>query len=126
MTTNDIRAIPSADEAQATLDNMYQEAFFAKMAEMGHVPQTQEDAVAMLETGYQLDLIPETKQASAQVGQYSAANELLKQAFVESGVNTGLAGQKELGIKQAAYAMAADPMFYNSVLVLQQAETAAS
>lgn len=126
MTTNDIRAIPSADEAQATLDNMYQEAFFAKMAEMGHVPQTQEDAIAMLETGYQLDLIPEPKQASAQVGQYSAANELLKQAFAETGVDTGLVRQEEMGIKQAAYAVASDPRFYNAVLALTQAETAAS
>jgi len=115
--------LPSVSDAQATLDNVYQEAFFAKMAELGHKPAVQEDAIAMLEAGYQLDMIPE-KQAETYVGQYSTANTLLKQAFSENGINTGLAmpDPQEVGIKQAAYAMASDPNFYASVLALRTAE----
>jgi hypothetical protein len=124
--SNESNALPSADVAQATLDNMYQEAFFAKMAELGHVPQTQEDAIAMLEAGYQLDLIPEEKQASAVVGQYSAANGMLKQALAQTGINTGLQTQAEAGVKQAAYAFASDPAFYGAVVALRAAEAAAS
>ena len=116
-------SLPSVSDAQAALDNVYQEAFFAKMAELGHQPQTQEDAIGMLEAGYQLDLIPD-KQAYSTVGQYSTANTLLKHAFADNGINTGLAtpDPQQLGIKQAAYALASDPGYYASVLALRAAE----
>ena len=127
MTTNDQNSLPSPADAQAVLDNLYQEAFFTKLAEFGHQPATQEDAIAMLETGYQLDLLPDNSKQQKQAGQYAAANGLLKQALAEGGVETGLAAntKQEAGIKQAAYTVANDPTYYGAVLALHMAQAAA-
>ena len=129
---NEQLALPELNNSVGMLDSLYAEAFFGKMAEYGHVPQTQEDAIGMLETAYQLDMVSgdeETqKVAAAQHANYSHyanANNSLKEVLSSAGYGPSHQEVEQNGIKQAAYALAQDPNLYSSVLTVKAAEAEA-
>ena len=122
--------LPSIDQASAVYDQIYTDRFFQKMAAYGYVPQTQEDAAAMLQTAHQLDMIPtEEKAAEERVSPFVAANQKLAQHLQERGVNL-----PELQAKQAeenerqylAYQYAGHAGVYGSVLTMKAAEREAA
>ena len=115
--------LPEVEKAAEVLDSLYAEAFFAKMAEFGHIPQSESDALAMLETAAQLDLVsndPAVTQAEEQGSPYAYANESLKEVLAHAEQPS-----EEVGIKQASYALAQDPSLYASVLAVKAAEAEA-
>ena len=114
--------LPGLDESAALLDQIYGEAFFAKMAELGHVPASQEDAIGMLETAYQLDMVSPDQPEKQASSPYAAANESLKQVLGE--YNGGGGHDKQAEALQAAYALAHDVNVYKSVLGVKAAEAA--
>jgi hypothetical protein len=119
--------LPEIEKSAETLDALYAEAFFAKMAELGHVPETEADAVAMLETAAQLDAVdndPAVKQAEEQGSPYAVANDSLNDVLSHSELPT-FSQEESVGIKQAAYALAQDPGLYASVLSVKAAEAEA-
>jgi len=129
---NEQLALPELNNSVSTLDSLYAEAFFNKMAEYGHVPQTQEDAIGMLETAYQLDLVSSDedtqKVAAAQYANsshYANANSSLKEVLSSAGYGPSHQEVEQAGIKQAAYSLAQDPNLYSSVLTVKAAEAEA-
>jgi len=119
--------LPEVEKAAEVLDSLYAEAFFAKMAEFGHVPQTESDAMAMLETAAQLDAVdndPAVKQAEEHGSAYAVANDSLKEVLAQSELPT-FQQDESVGIKQASYALAQDPSLYASVLAIKAAEAEA-
>jgi hypothetical protein len=120
--------LPEVDKAAEVLDSLYAEAFFAKMAEYGHVPQTESDAYAMLETAAQLDAVdndPAVKQAQEQGSPYAVANDSLKAVLSPQAGSNAYQQEEAIGVKQAAYALAQDPSLYASVLAVKAAEAEA-
>lgn len=120
--TTDLK-LPALDEAVGTLDAVYADIFFSKMAEYGYHPQTQEDMVSMLETAAYLDTI-DTSEKTASAGVFADANAKLKQAMAAEGLlnPAQLVQEETLGIKQAAFAMAQEPALYTAVLTLKAAQ----
>jgi len=117
--------LPGLDESAALLDRVYGDAFFSKMAELGHVPQTQQDAIGMLETAFSLDMVdPGQPEKQASESPYASANESLKQVLNEQGIGPGPEGEKQAAAKQTAYALAHDVNVYKSVLGVKAAEAA--
>lgn len=119
--------IPNVDESLGTLDGLYAQAFFSKLAEYGIEPQSEEAAMAMLKTAAYLDMVeshPAVKQAS--VDPFVDAASRLEHVLADSGLLGGQpsAQQQLVGVKQAAYALAQDPDLYRSVLSVKAAEAA--
>lgn len=119
--------LPSPQEAEALVDGLYADIFFAKMAEYGHAPRTQEDAYAMLETALSLDNLPEPVTKQGSVGAYATAAELLQIKLAEAGipVRQPAAAQEALAVKQAAVGMASHPELYKAILALKSQAAAA-
>jgi hypothetical protein len=111
--------LPGVDEASGLMDQLYQEAFFGKMAELGFVPQNEKEATAMLDTAIQLDVVEETTDKEASF--FQDANSALREVLVENGVSDAPQVQEQEGLKQAAFALAQNPDLYRSVLTLQAA-----
>lgn len=120
-TTNDLK-LPAVEDAVGTLDSIYADVFLSKMAEYGYVPQTQEGMLSMLETAAYLDSVDGGEKV-ATVDPFVDANSKLKQALAsENLVNPAIfTEQRNLGIKQAAYALAQTPEVYKAVLSLKSA-----
>jgi len=127
--------LPSVDQASAVYDEIYADRFFAKMSSYGYLPQTQEDAMAMLQTAQQLDMIPEEKQAQDEPAQspFVAANEKLAAHLAAHLAERGC-NLPELQQKQAAEAerqnialqYAGHAGVYGSVLTMKAAEREAA
>jgi len=119
--------LPGIEPAVGTLDQLYAEAFFGKMAEYGFVPQTAEGAQAMLESAYQLDMVDDAP-APAATDPFVDANTKLSHVLERQGMNTGVQQIREErtldNIKHAAVALAQDPNLYKSVLAVKAAESA--
>ena len=124
--------LPDLTDSVGMLDSLYAEAFFSKMAELGHVPQTEQDAVGMLETAFQLDMVSgeEGPQKTAEEhyahqSHYAAANHSLKEVLAHAGYGPSEEEVEQVGIKQAAAALAQDSGLYKSVLTVKAAEAEA-
>jgi hypothetical protein len=121
MSTNKELTLPTPDDAVGTLDAIYADVFFSKMAEYGFQSQTQEGMLSMLETAAYLDQLPEetaTKRAS--IDPFTDANAKLKQALASENL-IDLSSETAVGIKQAAYALAQDPELYKAVISVKTA-----
>lgn len=119
--------LPNPEQAIGVLDSLYAEAFFNKMAEYGLVPETQEGALAMLETAAQLDALPEQpSEKSASVDPFVDANEKLASVLQQHGVGPDRAQVQQDSVKQAAAALSTNPDLYASVLSLKAAEAMAA
>lgn len=128
-TQNGQPALPDSDTAFNNLvEGVECQVFFNKMAAYGHVPQTPEQAAAMLDTGRKLYAYyksEQVKQAQDANDPYVAVNHYLSQVLGDQGADFGAANQQAheaAAIKQAAAELAQDPVFYNSVLALKAAE----
>jgi len=121
--------LPDAEQAVATLDSIYVERFFDKMAGLGFQPNSDEEAMAMLQTAVQLDALPEKQANQQQVDQqqspYVLANQKLAEFLQTSGVDTGLQDlQKQSADNERAelaVALASNADLYKSALSVQQA-----
>lgn len=122
MTADQIQ-LPSYGDAEAQLDAVYAERFFSKMAEYGIQPNNEQDALAMIQTAYQLDQLPETKQAS----EGSDSPFVLAQQKLASFLSqNGVADATQVTQKQAAdrsraelaYALASSPELYKAAVAI--------
>ena len=114
---------PSADQANATLDQLYIERFFAKMAEQGFVPSTNEEAMAVLETAAQLDSLPEKSAEAEQTNWFGQANEKLANHLAAQGYGVDFRQQAAEQEKQAlVYALASNPEIYKAALAVELAQ----
>lgn len=103
-------ALPDPQDAYNNLvEGVHADVFFRKCAAAGHVPESVEEARAMLEVAFRLrDVSRPTKQAAAG-GRYQQ----LLQATGQAPADPAYA------IKAAAQVFADDPTVYNSVLSLK-------
>lgn len=79
--------LPRKAEAAASYDAVYTERFFDKLAEFGLVPQTREQAIAMLQVGAHSDYFqdaPAEKQAG--VDPFVAGSQLLENHLKQAGL----------------------------------------
>ena len=122
--------LPSVDQAGAVYDQIYTDRFFNKMASFGYVPQSQEDAIAMVQTAHQLRMIPEEKEASEPArSPFVAANEKLAAHLAERGCNLPAMQRKQAEAnerKQLAWHYAGNAAVYGSVLTMKAAEREAA
>jgi len=120
--------LPPVEAAQDTLNQLYVERFFSKMAEYGFQPQTQEGAAAMLQTAVELDAVPEleTKSASQSDPFVEAYSRLQKHAQAQGHGAASREKSAEIERRNWAYACARSPEIYGAVLSLKAAEAAAS
>lgn len=107
---------------------IHSEVFFNKCAAYGHVPQTHDDALWMLQTSAQLRAEEERQASCGSRGSdsgspYYRMKAALDNVLQASGVDVQ-APERELAVKGAATRLADDPVFYNSVLSLKAAEAA--
>ena len=130
--SNQAQAAPTLPDAQTAYNNLFmgvhQRVFFQKCAAAGFQPRNQEEAQWMLETAGKLRAIESAepvKQAADQQNPYYAANQALDGFMAQMGLTQPQQAQEEAtAIKQAAFQLAHDPTFYNSVLSLKAAEAA--
>ena len=130
--SNQAQAASTLPDAQTAYNNLFmgvhQRVFFQKCAAAGYAPRSQEEAQWMLETAGKLRAVEQAtpvKQAADAHNPYYAANRALDGIMAQMGIGGGQQVQEEtLAIKQAAYDLAHDPTFYNSVLALKAAEAA--
>lgn len=123
--------LPEAGDSAALLESLFADAFFGKMAEYGFEPQSEREAVSMLETAYHLDTLPEeapTVKSASYSSPFESANNALKQVLVDNGLISAqdIVNEKMAGVKQAAFACATDPRIYSAVLAVKAAEEAAN
>ena len=113
--------LPSADQATATLDQLYGERFLSKMAEYGYVPGNEQEAMAMLETAAQLDSLPETKAAAQEpVNPFAQANEQLSAHLSSQGYDLDFQKQAAEHERQTLVtALASNPEIYKAALVTE-------
>ena len=130
--SNQAQAASTLPDAQTAYNNLFmgvhQRVFFQKCAAAGHSPRSQEEAQWMLETAGKLRTVEQAtpvKQAADAQNPYYAANQALDGVMAQLGLGQQQQAQEETtAIKQAAYQLAHDPTFYNSVLALKAAEAA--
>lgn len=115
--------LPSVEDAVGTLDAVYADVFFSKLAELGFAPRTEEGMLSALETAAYLDAV-DGGQKQASVDPFVDANAKLKQALAnEQLINPAVfAQQSNAAIKQAAFAMAQHPDLYKAVLAVKTAQ----
>lgn len=113
--------LPSNDDAVATLDAVYCQRFFDKMASYGYHPQTDEDKMAMLQTALQLDAVPDEPQPAA-ASPYVAAQEKLAAALNQHGYGQPQASDRD----QLVQALASDETFFKSALAVVAADAEGS
>ena len=127
------QAASTLPDVQTAYNNLFsgihQQIFFQKCAAAGYPAHSAEEAQWMLETAGKLRAVEHAapvKQAADQSNPYFAANQALDQVMTQYGLDDGTkqAQEETLAIKQAAYELAQDPTFYNSVLSLKAAEAA--
>ncbi len=122
-------ALPDPQTAYNNLfEGVHARVFFTKLAAAGYQPRSEQEAAWMLETAGKLRAVSENeqvKQAGVQDNPYYRMNAGLDQILDQYGLGQSKQAsyeEVELGIKQAAAQLAADPTFYNSVLSLKAAE----
>ena len=122
---------PSQEQLQGAvgivLSKIHQNAFLHKMAQLGHVAETQEDVDELMQLGFKVaQLAPEylqnlNKPAQAKPttkSKYASVNVAMDQFL-------GLRPQSEADeIKEAAMQMAQDPEIYQAACVIKAAEAA--
>lgn len=104
-----------ADAENVIFERVFSEAFFGKLASLGHQPATQKEAMELLELG---NMLAQVEDAPAQSGTYSQIKSAVAKVLDSS--NTVVSAEHRA--KQAAYAIAHDPDVYASVLSLKVAE----
>lgn len=108
------------DQSAQLLQGLYNEVFFTKLAERGHAPQTEEDAVGMLQAGYQLEMAEKAAAAQQQQsfkGYYASGAEKLAHVL-------GTQPQQPAFSKQAAARLSQDPVYVQSALTALAAQMA--
>lgn len=108
------------DQSAQLLQGLYNEVFFTKLAERGHAPQTEEDAVGMLQAGVQLEMAEKAAAARQQQsfqGYYATGAEKLAHVL-------GTAPQQPSFAKQAAARLSQDPVYVQSALTALAAQMA--
>jgi len=124
--TNDSPQLPAAEAAFATIANrVHSAAFLAKLAELGHPAETEDEAMAQLELGFKLwaaEPAAGEKTATAGAGRYRGALEALDSVVDPQAVKT--AGENRA--RAEAFQMLQDPEIYSAALVLTRAEQAAA
>jgi hypothetical protein len=131
MSANATPTLPDVETALGVImDGVHKRAFLGRLRELGHVPQTEKEADALVQLGFNLaaaeadPLLNKRAEQAAQPGPYATAlqdlNKVLgvpKQASAEGDLDdVSVAG---------AYELARDPTIFTSALVLKQAQEAA-
>ena len=109
--------LPSVEEAAATLDNVYAQRLFDKLAERGYSPQTDEQKIATLQAALMLDQEPEQPQQAGANDPFVAATQKLAAA---RGVSLSPAADPSQERIALAQAIAQDPDFFKSAVALAQ------
>ena len=117
--TDQTPQLPPVEKAAELLDRIYVDAFFSKMAEYGHFPNSEQDAIGMLETAVALDAVDPAPQEKVSNDKYAQANQNLQAYLGQQGI---LPDPEVDSIKQAAYALAHDADVYRSVLSVLAAQ----
>lgn len=124
MSTN---SLPDVAAAQAhILQTVHSDAFFNRLAQYGHMPQTEKQAADLLQLGFKLAAVseePTVKQAEEAQDFYAQANLGLDAALHQTGLATKQASDDEYLRVAAAYAQ--DPSIYTSALAIKAAQAAA-
>lgn len=120
--TNEFK-LPAVDEAMSTLDGLYADVFFSKMAEYGFVPPSEEGALSMLETAAYLDMVDGGEKSASYADPFVDANSKLKEVLASQQLidPSALYAQKAASIKQASVAFAQNPEVYKAVLAVKSA-----
>lgn len=120
------QSLPDIDTAAATIfDRVHADAFFAKLAEYGHVPQSRDEAKSLLELSAKLastEAKLQTKQASA--GCYAQATSALDQLLDNAPANREHV--KKAAAERKALALLHDSDIYLSAASLKLAEVQAA
>lgn len=122
-------ALPPAEQASQVRASIVQDVFFAKMAEYGVVPRTQDEAAAMLRTGQQclaLQQHPAVKQASQQGNPFLEAERRLTELSSQYGFDTAKTAAEKTALNQISLAYAQEPDVYKAMLSLARAESQVS
>jgi HEAT repeat protein len=108
--------------ALGVLNDVYTHVYFSKLAELGHVPTDENEALAMLKVGFDIDQIEsEISQEENVYTKSAGALSALKGEAPEADLATAaLAVDADDTIKTAA-ALLSDPAVYEAALLLRLA-----
>jgi hypothetical protein len=108
--------------ALGVLNDVYTHVYFSKLAELGHVPKDQNEALAMLKVGFDIDQIE--SELSQEENVYTKSAEALAQLQGEAPeadlATAALAVDANDTVKTAA-ALLSDPAVYEAALLLRLA-----
>lgn len=121
--------LPPVEKAAQVRQSIVQEVFFAKLADFGIVPQTEEQAASLWRQSEQCLAInnnPAVKQANLQADPILQAEQKLAELSGQYGFNSGVKSADEHAIlNQLAVGFGRNPDVYASMLSLAHAESAA-
>ena len=122
--------LPPAEKAAEVEQNITLRVFFAKMAEYGCVPKSDEQAQSMIRTAnhaLQLRDLPAVKKASQANDPILLAEQKLLELSEKHGLHTAVkSAAEEAAINQLATVAASDPDVYKAMLSLTHAESQAT
>lgn len=114
--------LPSQEQASEVAQAVFADAYFAKLASFGYVPQNREEADAYLslaDKAIQLAQHPAVKQAELAASPVLRLNAQLDQYMVQSGIQKQAEAQaNDAHLNQLSLSYASDPAVYASMLSL--------
>jgi len=110
-------SLPSADAAQRVILQLDAEQYFAKMAELGRAPQSEQDAIDMLELGFMVEQMERDPALAKQAGAGSVYGEAKQNLLKLAQANVSPA-TAERQYKQAAEGYLANPAVGDAALAL--------
>ena len=120
--------LPEPQAAYDTIiENVHKRAFFHKMAQLGHVAETVEEANSLISLGFKVAEMtagqadpfqPQPEKQAGSANRFAMADEALDKM-------AGVAPQPTNEASQAALSFAQDPEVYRATLVLKAAEAQA-
>ena len=123
--TNTVPALPPLEQASAVAEELYGRRFFAKMASLGWAPQSEAQAISMLETAPLLDNVPLTSQKQAAAADPFQQAQLELQQLLRASIPGGSKQAEVNERQQLAAELAARPDLYMAMLALKAAEATA-
>jgi hypothetical protein len=130
--TKQAGALPDPNAAYNHLfDNVHAQVFFGRLASRGYVPQSEKQANDYLQIAGRLRHVEATEKAAGDqhdpIGLALAAlDATLGETGMDGHLKAAQARDADMAIKEAAAELAGDPLIYNSVLSLAQAEAQAA
>jgi hypothetical protein len=108
--------------ALGVLNDVYTHVYFSKLAELGHVPKDENEALAMLKVGFDIDQIE--SELSEEENVYTKSAEALAQLqgeAPEAGLATAALAVDANDTVKTAAALLSDPAVYEAALLLRLA-----